>query len=496
MSTKLSTVDRGLYIDGAWRQAVAGNSTVISDPATGELVGHCALAMEADVDAAVDAAVRAQPTWAAAHPDERAAILHRVADLMTQRVDDIAVLLTREQGKPLPDSEKEVLFGAQVLHFYAEEGRRLAGSIRPSSHADVRSLVGWAPVGVVGAIVPWNYPVDLYCWKIGPALAAGNTIVVKPPAETPFAIGLVVQCLADAGLPPGVLADLPGALAAGQRLSHHPQIGMITATASTRTGQELMRAAAGTLKKLSLELGGQCPFIVLDDADVPDAAAAAARRSFSNAGQICIAVNRVLVADDLADDFADALAANAEQIVLGHGLDPAVAYGPTTTAAVGQRAQEHIADAVAYGARLIAGGGPASGRGLDRGQFFRPTVLDRVPLDARVMNEETFGPVVAVHRMPAGADIAAVAAAANATPYGLAGYIFGGDLDRAWVLAEQLQAGGVGVNINDITELQAPFGGWKMSGFGRELGPEGLRAFCQQRHIRIRRRSTPTTVLR
>lgn len=496
MKTNSLATQRGLFIDGVWQQAIAGGTTTISDPATGESVGHSALAGAADIDAAVDAAVRAQPGWGATHPDDRAAILHRAADLVVQRVEEIAVVLTREQGKPLLDSRKEILFGARVLHYYAEEGRRLGGAIRPSSRGDVRSLVSWAPVGVVGAIVPWNYPVDLYCWKIGPALAAGNVVVAKPPAETPLAVGLVVQCMADAGLPAGVLNDLPGALEAGERLSRQPRVDMITATASTRTGQELMRAAAGTLKKLSLELGGQCPFIVLDDADIEEAATAAARRSFSNAGQICIAVNRVLVADDLADDFTAALAACAEQIILGHGLDPAVTCGPTTTRAVGQRAVEHISDAVQHGARLIAGGNPAKGGDMDRGHFFQPTILDRVPLAARVMNEETFGPVVAVHRLDRGADIASVAALANATPSGLAAYIFGADLDRAWVLAEQLHVGGVGININDITELQAPFGGWKMSGFGRELGPEALTAFSQQRHVRIRRRATPATVLR
>lgn len=496
MSTDQAIADRGLYIDGGWRRSASGDTVTIHDPATGELVGNSALAGAADVDAAVDAATRAQPDWARTPPEERATILHRAAELVVQRADEIAVMLTREQGKPIPDSRKEILFGADVLHYYAEEGRRQGGSIRPSVRPDIRSLVSWAPVGVVAAIVPWNYPVDLYCWKIGPALAAGNAVVVKPPAETPFAVGLLAQCLADAGLPAGILADLPGALDAGKRLSSHPHIDMITATASTRTGQSLMRAAADTLKKLSLELGGQCPFIVLDDADVQEAATAAARRSFSNAGQICIAVNRILVADALADDFTAAVADAATRIVLGHGLDPAIDYGPITTPAVGQRAAEHITDAVGQGARVIAGGGPARGGDLDRGHFFRPTVLDHVPVTARIMNEETFGPVVAVHRLAPGTDVAAVAAIANATPYGLAAYVFGNDLDRAWVLADQLHVGGVGININDITELQAPFGGWKMSGFGRELGPEALTAFSQQRHVRIRRRATPATVLR
>ncbi|MDI2099247.1 aldehyde dehydrogenase family protein [Ruicaihuangia caeni] len=481
---------RALYLDGAWRAGALGRSIEVHDPATGELVGTSALATAEDVDVAVGAAKRSGAAWAAAPSGERASILHRAAALVRERVDAIAEALTREQGKPLGDSRKEILFGAVVLDYYAEEAQRVTGSIRASQRPDIRSIVEWAPLGVVGAIVPWNYPVDLYAWKVAPALAAGNTVIVKPPVETPLAVGLFVECLHDAAVPAGVLADLPGGADIGEALTAHPGIAMITATASTRTGQAIMRGAASTLKRVSLELGGQSPFIVLDDADVDVAAAAAARRSFSNAGQICIAVNRILVAESVADEFVDAVAAHARAIRLGHGLTPEVTGGPTTTAAVIDVARSHIADALDQGARVVSGGRVPAGTAFERGTFFEPTVLDRVPRGARVMRDETFGPVVAVHRMPADTDVASVAALANDTHAGLAAYVYGRDLDRAWAVAERIEAGGVGVNVNDVTELHAPFGGWKMSGFGRELGPEGLQGFMQQRHIRIARAYT------
>lgn len=481
-------IARGLYLAGAWVSALSGETIDVRDPATGDLVGRSAVAGAADVDRAVVAATQAQRVWAETPSGERARVMHKAADLITERMSDIADLLTREQGKPVPDSVKEIAFCAEVIHYYAEEGMRVHGSIRAVQRTDIRSLVEWLPIGVVGAVVPWNYPVDLYAWKIAPALAAGNAIIVKPPLESPLAVGMVVQCLHDAGVPAGVLADLPGGLEAGEALSSHPGIGMITATASTRTGQAIMRSAATTMKRVSLELGGHSPFVVLSDADIPTAAAAAARRAFSNAGQICIAVNRILVADSIADEFADAVGVEARKITIGHGINEGVTGGPTTTKAVIDVAEAHIADAVDRGATIVAGGHRLAGGEYDRGTFFEPTVLDGVPLGAKAMVEETFGPVVAVHRYDSALDVAGIAAIANDSQAGLAAYVFGDDLDRAWAVAERIEAGGVGVNVNDITELQAPFGGWKMSGFGRELGPEGLHGFMQQRHIRLRRR--------
>jgi succinate-semialdehyde dehydrogenase/glutarate-semialdehyde dehydrogenase len=481
---------RGLLIDGAWVAAADGGEREIRDPATGDLVGTTAIATATDVDAAVAAAQRDAPEWAATHPDERCAILRRAADLIEAATPEIADVLTREQGKPVPDSAKEIAFGVEVLRYYAEEGRRVHGSIRPSVRADVRNLVGYAPVGVVAVIVPWNYPVDLYCWKVAPALAAGCPVVVKPPPEAPLAIGRVAERLVEAGVPQGVLADLPApGRGVGERLVAHPGVRLVTATASTATGRAIMRAAAEDLKRVSLELGGHTPFVVLDGADVEGAASAAARRSFSNMGQICIAVNRVLVAERCRADFVDALSERVGSMRIGHGVEPGVEYGPVLGEAVRARASEHIEDARRRGGRVVVGGGPLRGGGYDRGTFFAPTVIDDVPLEARVMREETFGPVAAVHAATSDAELLALA---NASPYGLAAYVYCEDLERAWAFAERVEAGAVGVNVNDTTDLQAPFGGWKLSGMGRELGPEGLMTYLQARHLRMRVRPLGT----
>jgi succinate-semialdehyde dehydrogenase/glutarate-semialdehyde dehydrogenase len=483
----VTMMERKLFIDGKWVDSADGNRIAIADPATGDPVGSSSLASRTDVDRAVDAATRALVAWGNIHADERARILHRAADLVAERAGVIADILTREQGKPVPDSMKEILFGVEVIHFYAEEGKRLGGSIRPSSRSDIRSLVTTAPVGVVGGIVPWNYPVDLYAWKVAPVLAAGCTLVVKPPHETPLAIGMVVQCFVDAGLPAGVLNDIPGTgPEVGQALSEHPGIAMITATASVPAGQSIMRAGAATLKRMSLELGGQSPFIVLDDADPQEAAAAAARRSFSNMGQICIAVNRILVSKGIHARFVEALVAETAKIKLGHGVVPGVAYGPVLNESVRTRVTRHVEDAVARGGKLLVGGSVPKGDQFDKGFFFQPALVDDVPDAALALTEETFGPLAAIRSV---ADDAEALRVANALPFGLAAYVYSGDLERAWSMAEKIEAGAVGVNVNDTSELQAPFGGWKMSGIGRELGREGIEAFRESKHIKMRVRN-------
>jgi|SRR5579884_68046 len=472
---------RLLYLNGTWRPAASNATGDVINPATGAPTGTTAIAGLEDVDAALTAAKSAGIAWTEATPDERAAILTAAGRLLEERVDSIARLLTTEQGKPLPDSVKEISFAAQVLRYYAEEGKRIGGALRPSVRRDVKSMVTYAPIGIAAAIVPWNYPVDLYAWKIAPALAAGCPVIAKPPADAPLAIGEVVRALHDAGLPPGALADLPGGPDVGQALVTHPDVAVVAATASTRTGRAIAAAAAPTLKRVALELGGQCPFIVLDDADIDDAAAAAVRRSFSNMGQICIAVNRVLVADSRHAEFVDAVAAITNTLRLGNGLDAGVEYGPVFDAAVQTKTQSHVADALNRGARLVTGGDIP--RDLGGGTYFLPTVLDDVPLDALAMTEETFGPVLPIAVAKTDAELLALA---NSLPFGLAAYIYSGNLERAWALADRIEAGGIGINVNDVTELQAPFGGWKLSGAGRDLGPEGLHTYLQTRHIRAR----------
>ena len=361
-------MDRKLFIDGKWTDAATGSRRFHPRSATGDAVGTTAIAGRADVDRAVAAASRALPGWSGTHPDERATILHRAADLIEERVEAIAELLTREQGKPIPDRGRK---SSSASRSSASTPRKAGGSAAPSARPrDPTSAISvtTAPVGVVGGIIPWNYPVDLYAWKVAPVLAAGCTMVAKPPHETPLAIGMVVQCLADAGLPNGVLNDIPGTgPEVGAALAEHPGISMITATASIPAGQSIMRAASGNLKRLSLELGGQCPFIVLDDADPEEAAAAAARRSFSNMGQICIAVNRILVSRGIHKRFVEALVAETRKIRLGHGVKPGVLYGPVLNESVRERVSRHVADAVDRGGRLLVGGSVPHGDDLDAG---------------------------------------------------------------------------------------------------------------------------------
>lgn len=481
MSEMITANERGLLVAGTWEQRA--DTFEVSNPANGSVAGRCAVAAPADVDEAVRRA-GSSDAWATLHPDERCAVLRRGAGAIRDHVDEIAALLTLEQGKPLPDSRKEILFGATVFDYYAEQGRRVEGAIRSAGSHATTSTVTYAPVGIVGAVVPWNYPVDLYAWKVAPALAAGCSVVVKPPEESPLAIGLVSRLLTEAGLPAGALSDLPGGREVGSRLTEHPDIAMITATCSTATGKAIMASAASTLKKVSLELGGHCPLVVLPDADLPLAAAAAARRSFSNMGQICIAVNRVIVHESVADAFVQELTAVVEGYELGDPSVPGVAYGPCTTAAVVERTEQHVADATSRGASVVCGGQRPENPELANGHYFLPTVLDRVPADALVMHEESFGPVLPVHRV---GSVTAAIEAANDSEYGLAAYVYDEDLERALAVAERLEAGGVGVNVNDVSELQAPFGGWKHSGIGSELGPEGLYAYLQTKHTKVRR---------
>lgn len=477
-------MNRLLFIAGRWCASADGATANVVDPATGGSAGTTALAGEADLEQAIRAGLDEGRSWTRATPAERASVLRHAADLIDGRDAEIADRLTREQGKPLPDSLKEIRFAAEVFRYYAEEGKRLWGSLRPSASADVKSIVDRVPVGLVGAIVPWNYPVDLYAWKVAPALAAGCRVIAKPPADAPFAIAAVVQALADAGLPAGALADLPSGPRLGEALVAHPSVAAITATVSTQTGRRIMAAAAPTLKRLNLELGGQTPFVVLDDADVSDAASAAVRRSFSNMGQICIAVNRVLVADKLHEEFVDAVVERTRALVIGNGLEDGVEYGPTFSEAVLTKTRKHVDDAIRRGARLLIGG-----KRLERHGFFvEPAVLDAVPRDALAMTEETFGPAMPIASARTDADLLELA---NAVPYGLAAYVYSKDLERAWAFADRIEAGAVGINVNDITELQAPFGGWKLSGGGRDLGPEGMQSFLNTRHIRARVRRLP-----
>lgn len=477
-------MDRGIFLNGTWQFPSGVERFDVVDPATGEAVGSTLLADAGIVDQAVSTSEGAAPALAALGAVQRAAILERAAALIEARVDKIALLLTREQGKPISDNKKEILFGAEVLRYYAAEGVRVGGQLRPSANPSIRNIVSYQPVGVAAAIVPWNYPVDIYCWKVGPAIAAGCPLIVKSPHETPLAIAMLVDCLHEAGLPPGSLADLAGlGSVAGAALSAHPRVRAISATASIPAGQDIMRNAASNLKKVCLELGGNAPLIVMADADLEEAARAAHRRAFSNMGQICITVNRILVDKSVHREFADILASLAEETVLGHGVEPGVDYGPVLNQSVVARVRAHQEDALSKGGRLLAGGAAPKGASFDTGHFYRPTVIDDAPADSLPMTSETFGPLAAITPFDGEAQMIDMA---NALDFGLAAYVYGADLERLWSLSERLEFGGIGINVNDVSELQAPFGGWKMSGIGRELGPEGLDTYLELKLTKMR----------
>jgi len=455
----------------------------ITDPGNGATAGTASFGTAADAVAALEAATVAFRPWSRTLPHERARLLHRAAALLRERTPAIATLLTREGGKPYRDNVKEITFAADVIDYYAEEGERISGEWVPTRSASTRSLVLKQPVGVVAAILPWNYPIDLFAWKVGPALAAGCPVVAKPAEETPLATAATVACFADAGLPAGALNLVLGTgEEVGEALVRSPLARKISFTGSTSVGQRIMAAAAPNLTRLTLELGGQCPFIVCADADLSRAVPAALRRSFSNMGQICIAVNRIYVERRVAEEFATRLAAATRAVRVGYGLDPGVEYGPMINAATRQRVEDHVADAVAHGAELLAGGRAPHGDTYARGYYYLPTVLADVRDEMRVMREETFGPVAPVMAVD---DLEDALRRANGTPYGLAAYVYTASLDRALYAAEELEAGGVGVNVNDVTELGAPFGGWKHSGFGRELGRAGVEACLETKHVRI-----------
>ncbi len=480
----LSRLHTDLLIGGRWVEAVSGERREIHDPASGEIVGDFAYGDATDADRALAAASAAFRGWSRTPVAERARILQRGADLLRERLESIAVTLTREQGKPLPDSRKELRFTADVFNYYAEVAKHRVDEWRPTSLPEMRSLVIRQPLGVVVAIVPWNFPVDLFSWKAAPALAAGCTVVCKPAPETPLATAQAIQCFLDAGIPDGVLNYVVGPVETlGEALITDPRSRMIAFTGSTASGRRIMALASQHVKRLNLELGGHTPMIILDDADMETAIPAAVRRSFSNMGQICNAINRLYVAREVVEEFEKRFVEVTSQLKLGPGLEPGVEYGPMINEKQVQRTESHVEDAVERGARLLWGGRRLDGERFARGHFYQPTVLADVPDEARTMHEETFGPVAPIAAFEG---LEEVVRRANSTEYGLVAYVFGKDVGKAMLVAEQLEFGGVGINVNDVTELGAPFGGWKESGIGRELGPEGLEAYLEPKHIRIR----------
>jgi succinate-semialdehyde dehydrogenase/glutarate-semialdehyde dehydrogenase len=431
----------------------------------------------AETKRAIAAAQAALPGWRALPAKERSAILRRWFDLMVANADDLALLLTTEQGKPLAEAKGEIAYGASFVEWFAEEAKRVYGDVIPSPTNDKRLIVIKQPIGVVGAITPWNFPNAMITRKVSPGLAAGCTIVLKPAEQTPFSALALAELAARAGFPKGVLNIITGdAPAIGKELCTNPVVRKITFTGSTEVGRILMRQSADQVKKLGLELGGNAPFIVFDDADLDAAAAGAIVSKYRNNGQTCVCANRIYVQDKVYDAFAEKLAEKVRALKVGKGTEPGAVLGPLIDDAAVAKVEEHVADARAKGAKVMLGGK----RHALGGRFFEPTILTGVTKAMKLANEETFGPVAPLFRFKDEAD---VIAQANDTEFGLASYFYARDIARVWRVAEALETGIVGVNTGLISTEVAPFGGMKQSGLGREGSKYGIDDFLEIKYV-------------
>ena len=468
-----------LYIGGIWREAEAGAVAPVTDPGSGETIGRMAAAAATDAAAAVAAAAAAFPGWAATPAPERAAALRRVARLLAERREEIAAVMTAEQGKPLAEARGEVEMTAEYFLWNAEEARRIYGDTIPASSAGKRLLALRQPVGVTAAITPWNFHASMLGRKLAPALAAGCTAVCKPAAATPLTACAVFACIHDAGLPPGVANLVAGpAGPIGDVFLTDPRVRKISFTGSTAVGKMLMRRAADGMKRVSLELGGHAPFLIFADADLDAAVRGVVASRFRNAGQTCISANRLYVEAQVAEALQERLVAAVRALRVGRGDAPGVDVGPLIDASAVDGAEAQVADAVARGGRVLCGGHRMAGPG----SFFEPTVIAGTPTDALVARQETFGPVIPLWTF---GDEAEAVRRANDTAYGLAAYVYTRDLARAIRVTEALEYGIVGVNDPVPTVVQAPFGGVKESGMGREGGYEGVRGFLETKFVSI-----------
>ncbi|GGO38465.1 NAD-dependent succinate-semialdehyde dehydrogenase [Gemmobacter aquaticus] len=457
--------------------AATSDDLAVTNPANGEVIGHVPALTEADAEAAIAAASAAQKVWAGRTARDRATILRRWYDLILQHQEDLAAILTAEQGKPLPEARGEITYGASFIEWFAEEARRAYGDIVPGHAPDKRILVMKQPIGVVAAITPWNFPNAMVTRKVGPALAAGCAIVLKPASQTPFSAIALAVLAERAGLPAGLLSVLTGsARRLGAVLTQSPQIRKLSFTGSTEVGAELYAQCAPTIKKLGLELGGNAPFIVFDDADLDAAVEGCIIAKFRNNGQTCVCANRIYVQAGIHDAFAARLCDRLAGMQTGDGFSPGVAFGPLIDRAAVDKVSAHITDATDRGARLALGGYPHKLGGT----FFQPTVLTGVTADMAIAREETFGPVAPLFRFETEGE---VVAAANDTEFGLASYLFSRDLSRVWRVSEALEYGIVGVNTGLVSTAEAPFGGVKLSGLGREGSRHGLDDYLELKYL-------------
>jgi succinate-semialdehyde dehydrogenase/glutarate-semialdehyde dehydrogenase len=482
MTQKLTLSDPSLlrqqdHVDGRWIDADDGARIEVHNPATGAALGTVPRCGATETRRAIEAARAAFPAWAATSAKERGRRLRQLADLMVGNADDLARLMTAEQGKPLAESRGEVVYAASFYEWFGEEGRRVYGDVIPSPQADKRLFALRQPIGVVGAITPWNFPAAMITRKAGAALAAGCTIVIKPAGSTPLSALAQAELAARAGFPAGVFNIVTGNSAAiGGELTSNPLVAKITFTGSTETGKQLMAQCAGTVKKISLELGGNAPFIVFDDADLDAATAGAIASKYRNTGQTCVCANRLLVQAGIHDAFVAKLIEATRKLRVGDGLAGPTEQGPLIDSKAVDKVEEHIADALAKGARLALGGK----RHALGGTFFEPTVLIDVTSAMKVAREETFGPVAPVFRFQKESDAIRMA---NDTEFGLAAYFYTRDLARGWRFAEALEYGIVGLNTGIISTEEAPFGGWKESGIGREGSRHGIVDYTELKYL-------------
>ncbi|NMG73617.1 NADP-dependent succinate-semialdehyde dehydrogenase [Aromatoleum diolicum] len=465
------------YVDGVWCDADSGRRDAVFNPATGEELGTVPTMGVAETRRAIDAAARALPAWRAKPAHERSAVLRRWFELVMRHQEDLARIMTAEQGKPLSEARGEIAYAASFLEWFAEEGKRVYGDTIPSKSADTRLVVIKDPIGVCAAITPWNFPSAMITKKAGPALAAGCTMVLKPAPDTPFSALAMVELAVEAGVPPGVLSVVTGPAAEiGGELTSNPTVRKLTFTGSTATGRLLMRQCADTVKKLSLELGGNAPFIVFDDADLDAAVTGAMQSKFRNNGQTCVCANRILVQDGVYDAFADKFTRAVMELRVGDGFAPGVQQGPLINDAAVRKVERHLADAAAKGARVLTGGK----RHVLGGTFFEPTVLADATPDMSIAKEEIFGPVAPLYRFRSEDEAISLA---NDTEYGLAAYFYGRDIGRIWRVAEALEYGLVGINAGLMANEVAPFGGVKQSGIGREGSKYGIEEFLEVKYL-------------
>jgi succinate-semialdehyde dehydrogenase / glutarate-semialdehyde dehydrogenase len=464
------------YIDGQWLDAPNGAQQDIFNPANGELIGRVPNLGAEHARQAIAAANRAWPAWRALTAKERSQALKRWHGLMIENADALAEILTLEQGKPLAEAKGEIVYAASFIEWFAEEAKRIYGDTIPSHKADARIVVSKEPIGVVAAITPWNFPAAMITRKAGPALAAGCPCIVKPAPETPFSALAMAVLAQQAGIPAGIFNVITGdAVAIGGELTASPLVRKLSFTGSTAIGKLLMAQCAPTLKKVSLELGGNAPFIVFDDADLERAVEGALVAKFRNAGQTCVCVNRLLVQDGIHDAFVARLSERVAQLKVGSGFDVGVSQGPLINERAVAKVEDHVQDALTHGARLLCGG---ERHALGHG-FFQPTVLADVTVQMKVAREETFGPLAAVFRFSTEAQAVQMA---NDTEFGLAAYCYTRDLGRAWRMSEALEYGMVGINEGLISTEVAPFGGIKSSGLGREGSKYGIDDYLELKY--------------